>query len=237
MTTIQERTWDFFGEFQTLQSPLCLDELKQVNDKLIETIKSLVISKRPNNYEMDEMDDPTDAPIVNQIIYEIYGIFEVTNNKLKQINFTTNYNTGLDRLTTIIEKTYKDKDGIWYDNLLQIMRLATEELRLINDDPESIWKNINNKKEHLSVIYRTTTKMNCPECNASVFINSYLKTHKGSKKCFLATQPKPPKKQATDKIKCCEGCPKEVCYSNLSRMNTHRKICDIYNSRLSSSVI
>ena len=229
MPTIEERTFDFFIEFQELQSPLCLDELKQKCMNLIEKVKSFVISKRPKNIDFDALEDPTDAPIHNQIIYEIYGVFGIKYNQFIQNVFQKGFNPSLDKLTTILMKTYKHKDAIWYDSMLEIIKMTEQELRYINDDPENIWKNV---EKQMSVIYRTTTKMNCPECNASVFINSYLKTHKGSKRCFLATQPKPPKKKGTDRIKCCEECPKEDYYSHSSRMKQHREKCEIYNQSI-----
>ena len=226
MKTIEELTYEYFEEYQTLQYPLCLDELKQVSYNLIQKVKSLVISKRLKTFDFENCEDPSDAPMNNQIIYEIYGLYDIKYMLFKTKCFNKHYNTSLNNLTTILKNTYKYKDEMWYDTMLQIMKLTLDELRCINDDTESIWKNMD---KPLSVIYRTTTKMNCPECNASIFVNSYLKTHKGSKRCFIATQPKPPKKKGCDRIKCCDECPKEDYYGNSSRMKQHRKKCEIYN--------
>ena len=117
-----------------------------------------------------------------------------------------------------------------YDKILYLK----EHLREMKDEIKQAKLSLEGLKKPKKINPREE-KMNCPICQAYIFVNSYNTTHKGSKKCFLATQPKPPKKKATDRIRCCEGCEKECSYSNTSFMNSHRKKCVIYIASLSSS--
>jgi len=216
---------NFFIDFQTISSPLTMDKINICIDNFLQSIKSFIREKRVKNVDWSNEHIMENPPKNNEILDKCHNVLRAFEGFIIQ-KFRIRYPVMLESLSIELRKLHKDKNLDWYEELMDKMKLTNEEMRLIHDEPENYWKLQNDNK--FTAKYNTTTKMNCPECNAEVFINSYLKTHKGSKKCTNALLPKPPKKNALDKIKCCELCSKEEYYSNSSRMKMHRSKCEIY---------
>jgi len=114
------------------------------------------------------------------------------------------------------------------EEIINIINNNNKILEEIIDDPRLFLE-----KNKLTSNSKKTSKMICPLCNKEVFIYSYETTHKGSKKCeyYQAHKIKP---QPNDKIKCCDSCDYTQSYSNSSRMNKHRLLCEAYLSCLIS---
>ena len=215
----------FFLEFQTIEQPLTFEKIKICFDNLINNMKSFVREKRVKNVDWSNENIMENPPKNNEILDKCFNILRAFEGFIIQ-KFRIRYVHILESLSIELRNLHKDKNLDWYEDLMNKMKLTIEEMRLIHDEPEKYWKLQSDNK--FTAKYNTTTKMNCPECNAEIFINSYLKTHKGSKKCKNALLPKQPKKNALDKIKCCDLCPKEEYYGNSSRMKLHRSKCEIY---------
>jgi hypothetical protein len=226
------------SHFDNLNENSSVEDLDTACKTFIVKITDLIVNNKLRKYDEDNDNDPIIREI-NKICqedgifnYEVKLYLKTLWNDNCEFVYSYYY---LENVDIIMRNLYKNKNKDTYDRMIEILEMTDMELRKINNDPEMLWREpfleINEKKVKNTLKMRTTTKMTCPECNACIFINSYLKTHKDSKKCQNALLPKPPKKKGTDRIKCCELCPKEDYYSHLSRMKKHRETCSIYNQK------
>ena len=231
MSKINDKATELFIVLQTIELPLTLEKINEAFKLFINDIKQFVNENKIKNFDWNNENTIDNVPENNAILDKCYCSLQSFRGYILNIKFKVNPVYIIEGLSLEIKKLYKDKNLDWYEGLMNITDITIEELRCIHDEPENFWKQKDNK---FTAKYTTTTRMKCPDCNLELYVNSYYKSHKGSKKCANAFIPKPPKKNGTDKIKCCELCPKVDYYGHLSRLKKHRSICELYKKYLSS---
>ena len=148
-------------------------------------------------------------------IQDIYiDLKYIIKNKNKESPSLKNINNFCDRIRELNEHVQEE--------IINIINKYNKILEEMIEDPRLFLEN--NK---LTSNSKKTSKMTCPLCNKEVFIYSYETSHKGSKKCEYYQTHKI-KRQPNDKIKCCDKCDYTQSYSNSSRMNKHRLLCEAY---------
>ena len=147
----------------------------------------------------------------------------IIKNKNKESPSLKNINNFCDRIRELNEDVKEE--------IINIINKYNEILEEMIKDPKLFLE-----KNKISQKSKQSSKMICPLCNKEVFIYTYETTHRGSKRCEYYQTHKV-KRQPNDKIKCCDKCDYTQSYSNSSRMNKHRLLCEAYLSCLISESI